>query len=115
MKKIHLILFAIFITHISCAQKDNSIVSPTEKDYEIVNVFDNVEIPWSIEFLDKNTIIYAEKKGEIYIVKNNTAVKVKNVPEVYFRGQGGLLDLELHPDFKNNNLIYMSYASGSRE
>ena len=115
MKNIKLTLLCFLFLNASCAQKDNSIVSPSEKNYEIVNVFKDVDIPWSIEFLDKNTIIYAEKKGEIYIVKNNTAVKVENVPEVYFRGQGGLLDLELHPDFKNNNLIYMSYASGSRE
>ena len=57
-----------------------------KKNYEIVNVYKDVDIPWSIEFLDENTIIYAEKKGEIYIVKNNTAVKVENVPNVYFRG-----------------------------
>ena len=55
------------------------------------------------------------KKKVKSIVKNNNAVKVENVPQVYFRGQGGLLDLELHPNFKNNKLIYMSYASGSRE
>ena len=115
MKNIKLTLLCFLFLNASCAQKDNSIVSPSEKNYEIVNVYKNVDIPWSIEFLDENTIIYAEKKGDIYIVKNNTAVKVENVPEVYFRGQGGLLDLELHPDFKNNNLIYMSYASGSRE
>jgi len=115
MKNIKLTLLCFLFLNASCAQKDNSIVSPNEKNYEIVNVYKDVDIPWSIEFLDENTIIYAEKKGEIYIVKNNTAVKVENVPNVYFRGQGGLLDLELHPDFKNNSLIYMSYASGSRE
>ena len=115
MKNIKLTLLCFLFLNASCAQKDNSIVSPNEKNYEIVNVYKDVDIPWSIEFLDENTIIYAEKKGEVYIVKNNTAVKVENVPNVYFRGQGGLLDLELHPNFKNNSLIYMSYASGSRE
>ena len=36
------------------------------------------------------------------------SIKVENVPEIYLRGQGGLLDLELHPNFANNNLIYIS-------
>ena len=115
MKNLKLTLLCFLFLNISCAQKDNSIVSPSEENYEIINVYKDVDIPWSIEFLDENTIIYAEKKGEIYVVKNNNAVKVENVPQVYFRGQGGLLDLELHPNFKNNKLIYMSYASGSRE
>ena len=115
MKNLKLTLLCFLFLNASCAQKDNSIVSPSEENYEIINVYKDVDIPWSIEFLDENTIMYAEKKGEIYIVNNNDAVKVENVPQVYFRGQGGLLDLELHPDYKNNNLIYMSYSSGSRD
>jgi glucose/arabinose dehydrogenase len=35
----------------------------------------------------------------------------KNVPEVYNRGQGGLLDIVLHPDYATNGWIYISYAS----
>jgi glucose/arabinose dehydrogenase len=115
MNNIKLILLSILFLNASCAQKDNTIVSPKINNYELVNVFEKVDIPWSIEFLDDETIIYAEKKGEIFIIKDGKSIKIQNVPEVYLRGQGGLLDLELHPNFSENKLIYMSYASGSRD
>ena len=95
MKNIKLTLLCFLFLNASCAQKDNSIVSPSEKNYEIVNVYKDVDIPWSIEFLDENTIIYAEKKGEIYIVKNNTAVKVENVPECLFQRSRRTLRLRI--------------------
>ena len=115
MKNIKLILLSILFLNASCAQKDKTIVSPKINNYELVNVFEKVDIPWSIEFLDEETIVYAEKKGEIFIIKDGKSTKIQNVPEVYLRGQGGLLDLELHPNFSENKLIYMSYASGSRD
>ena len=115
MKNIRLTLLSILFLNASCAQKDNTIVSPKIKNYELVNIFEKVEIPWSIEFLDEETIIYAEKKGEIFIINDGKSIKIQNVPEIYLRGQGGLMDLELHPKFNENKLIYMSYATGSRD
>ena len=50
MKNIKLTLLCFLFLNASCAQKDNSIVSPNEKNYEIVNVYKDVDIPWSIDF-----------------------------------------------------------------
>ena len=122
MKNIQILIFLILSINISCAQlgetyirDDETINIPETINYEIKNIYSDVEIPWSIEFLNNETIIYAEKRGEIFIIKDGKSIKVENVPEIYLRGQGGLLDLELHPNFANNNLIYISYALGSRE
>ncbi len=122
MKNIKIILLLLLFLNISCAQfgetwikEDKTIVKPNETNYTIENIFDDVEIPWSIEFINEETIIYAEKKGEIFMIKEGKSTKIDNVPEVYFRGQGGLLDLELHPNFQENKFIYMSYASGSKD
>ena len=59
MNTIKLILLSILFLNASCAQKDNTIVSPKIKNYELVNVYEKVDIPWSIEFIDEETIIYA--------------------------------------------------------
>jgi len=122
MKNIQILIFLILSINISCAQlgetyirDDETINIPETINYEIKNIYSDVEIPWSIEFLNNETIIYAEKRGEIFIIKDGKSIKVENVPEIYLRGQGVLLDLELHPNYANNNLIYISYALGSRE
>ena len=56
-----------------------------------------------------------EKRGNIFIVGENNVSEVTGLPAIYERGQGGLMDIELHPNFKENNLIFLSYASGNRE
>ena len=112
MKKIILLLLVI---NFSCAQEDSTINEPEKKIYEIELIHPTKNIPWSIEFIDEKTIIYTEKRGNIFIVRDDNIVEVKGIPSIYERGQGGLMDIELHPDFKENNLIFLSYASGDRE
>lgn len=68
--------------------------------------------PWSIEFLNNNEMLITEKSGTLYKVNNKTG-KVETItgtPIVNAAGQGGLLDVVLHPDFKTNNFVYLSYT-----
>ena len=75
-------------------------------------VMDDLDIPWGMVFLPDGDILVTERSGEILRVSNwQVAAKLEGVPEVYERGQGGLLDIELHPDFENNSLLYLSYSS----
>ena len=69
--------------------------------------------PWGMAFLPNGDILVTEKKGEIRIIRDGTLLdkKVEGVPEVYLKGQGGLLDIELHPDFNQNRWLYLSYSS----
>ena len=112
MKKILLLLLFI---NISCAQDDTSINEPKDEIYDLELIHPTKNIPWSIEFIDEKTIIYTEKRGNIFIVGENNVMEVTGLPAIYERGQGGLMDIELHPNFKENNLIFLSYASGNRE
>ena len=112
MKKILLLLFFI---NISCAQDDKTINEPKDEIYDLELIHPTKNIPWSIEFIDEKTIIYTEKRGNIFIVGENNVTEITGLPAIYERGQGGLMDIELHPNFKENNLIFLSYASGNRE
>lgn len=81
-------------------------------DYRIVTVADGLVNPWSMAFLPNGDILVTERPGRLRIIRDGEllATPVPGVPEVYAMGQGGLLDVVLHPDFGTNKLIYMSYS-----
>jgi aldose sugar dehydrogenase len=67
--------------------------------------------PWGFAQLPDGNYLVSDRAGTLYKVdqhKNKTAVK--NTPNVLAEGQGGLLDIELHPDYANNGWVYMSYS-----
>ncbi len=68
--------------------------------------------PWSMTFLPDGKMLVAEKRGKLLIVGQDGVISrpVRDVPDVDYRGQGGLGDVILHPDYQNNGIIYLSYA-----
>ncbi|MGQ0649860.1 MAG: PQQ-dependent sugar dehydrogenase [Gemmatimonadaceae bacterium] len=68
--------------------------------------------PWSMAFLPTGDMLVTERPGRLRIVRKGKLVDtpVAGVPEVAARGQGGLLDVVLHPNFATNQLIYLSYS-----
>ena len=100
------------MTSVSCAQQsENKAKSPESVDFTAEMVIDNLSVPWGMVFLPDGSILVSEQSGELIRFKDGERTSITNVPEVYFRGQGGLLDLELHPDYENNGWIYISYSS----
>lgn len=94
----------------ACGQKDTSIETPkTSLDYEMV--VDGLEIAWGMTFLPDGSMIITEKSGDIIHFKDGEKQQLTGGPEVYQRGQGGLLDIILHPNYEENGWIYMTYAS----
>jgi len=78
----------------------------------LVTVAKGLEHPWSFAFLPDGRILVTERPGRLRIVGpgGTLSAPVKGVPRVYARGQGGLLDVILDPDFAANRVIYLSYA-----
>lgn len=81
--------------------------------YEVVVA--EIDIPWGFTFLPDNSILITEKEGELIHFKDGKKTTVTGLPEITVRGQGGLMDIELHPNFSENNLIYFTYASAEGE
>ncbi|MDX9801589.1 MAG: PQQ-dependent sugar dehydrogenase, partial [Spirochaetia bacterium] len=90
-----LLITAIFLFIISSAYSS---------DFNIVKVLDNLENPWSLAFLPDNSVLVTERSGSLLLYKNSAAVRVSGLPAIHAGGQGGLLDIALHPDFKSNQL-----------
>lgn len=119
MQKITLIYILFFsIIFLSCdAQvKSNDIPLKDEvKNYTLEKVVSDIQIPWGMTWLPDGSMLITEKSGILYHAKNGTKTEIKNVPKVYNRGQGGLLDIALHPDYAKNGWIYITYAAQEGE
>jgi len=68
--------------------------------------------PWAMTFLPDGDMVITEKRGRLYVVSpdGEKSRPVEDIPNVDYRGQGGLGDVILHPDHENNGIIYLSYA-----
>lgn len=79
---------------------------------EVETVASGLENPWSLAFLPDGRMLVTERPGRLRIVSRNGTVSqpVAGVPPVFARGQGGLLDVVLAPDFDSSRYVYFSYA-----
>lgn len=86
-------------------------------DYRVTTVVDGLNSPWSLAFLPGGDMLVTERGGDLRIVRNGALVPtpVAGVPQVRTGGQGGLLDVALHPDFASNRLVYLSYSKPSAD
>ncbi len=67
---------------------------------------------WSMAFIDKDTMVFTEKGGKIKTLnlKSGKTAEIKNPPKSHVWGQGGLLDIHLHPEFKSNKVLFLSFT-----
>ncbi len=73
---------------------------------------DNLDIPWAIVFLNKDTALFTERPGTLRMIKKGILIEaaVKGTPLVLAEGQGGLMDVNIDPDYKENGWVYLSYS-----
>jgi glucose/arabinose dehydrogenase len=80
--------------------------------FEVVTVAEGLEHPWGMAFLPGGRMLVTERPGRMRIVgaDGKLSEPLGGLPPVDARGQGGLLDVTLDPNFASNRLIYWSYA-----
>ncbi len=88
-------------------------VRSEEHAFRVVEIVRGLEQPWSLAFLPDGRLLVTEKAGRLRIVKDGRLEPqpVAGLPEVTVHGQGGLLDVALHPRFAENSLVYFTYAA----
>ena len=84
----------------------------SDSRYELVKVADGITIPWGMVWLNQSEMLVTDRSGELYLIKDGKRIEqaIKGVPKVDARNQGGLLDIEKHPDYAKNGWLYISYS-----
>lgn len=100
-----IIVAVLFISFVKI--KENK----SQKEHEIV--VSGLSIPWGFTFLPDDSILITEKSGTLIHFKNGKKNVISGLPKIKVQGQGGLMDIELHPKYKKNGWIYLTYASGN--
>lgn len=87
-------------------------------DFRVVTVADGLEVPWSMAWLPNGDMLITERAGRLRIVRDGNLLPeaVPGVPEVFTTGgQAGLFDVVPHPDFADNQYLYLSFAKPLEE
>ena len=89
-------------------------VAQSSQSLRAATVTEGLEYPWGLAFLPDGRMLVTERPGRLRLVDADGRLHpqpVSGVPAVAVVGQGGLLDVALHPDFARNGWIYLSYAA----
>lgn len=89
-----------------------------EGTLKVATLAEGLKHPWALAFLpDNQGILVTERQGNLRVIgaEGRVGAPLSGVPEVWAKGQGGLLDVVLSPTFKKDRLVYLSYAEGGGE
>ena len=83
-----------------------------EMNFQVQTVVEGVDVPWGMAFLPDGSVLITERDGDLRMVREGELLDepIGGVSEVVAEGQGGLLDINLHPNYGENGWIYMSYS-----
>ena len=87
------------------------------ENFQKTTLVEGLEHPWSMTWLPDGAMLITERGGRLRIVRNGVLEPqpIPGVPEVFAVGQGGLMDVSLHPNFPENRLIYLTYSHGNNQ
>ncbi|MFN2360867.1 MAG: PQQ-dependent sugar dehydrogenase [Marinobacter sp.] len=86
--------------------------SSDKTEFQLETVAQNLEHPWSLAFLPDGSQLVTEREGRLRRIQDGKLQDqpISGVPDLVVSGQGGLLDIILHPQFEDNQTLFLSYA-----
>ncbi len=85
-----------------------------EYTIRVAKVVEGLEHPWGLAFLPDGRMLVTERPGRLRVISKDRKLEaqaVTGLPPVAAHGQGGLLDIALHPRYTENSLVYLSYTA----
>jgi len=112
MKYMIVVTVLVLFLSITAQAKHSIHLDEDNKSYKTQLMWPNISIPWGMVQLPDGRMLATERSGTLFLLaENKPAIEIQGLPNIHENNQGGLLDIVLHPDFVNNNLIFFTYAS----
>ena len=88
---------------------DDSMEKTQKEIFRVETFAEDSDVPWGMTFLPNKDLIVSDRNGNLWQINYKSKIKnkISGVPKVRYKGQGGLLDIEVHPDFIDNNFLYI--------
>jgi aldose sugar dehydrogenase len=115
------LLFASIFILSGCAMPEGPVPvsgdAPEADGWTAETVIMDLDQPWSIAWLPDSSFLITERPGRLLYFEDATSapVAISGLPDIYVDGQGGLLDVTIHPAFLENRWIYFTYSSGTED
>jgi aldose sugar dehydrogenase len=114
-KVFSIILGAVLLAACSAKQEEytGAVVVTESLTFSIDTLATGLTNPWGMAFLPDGRILIAERPGNLRIYADGVLQpgSIEGIPEAWAHGQGGLLDVVLHPDYSQNGWIYLAYSA----
>ncbi|XXJ18655.1 PQQ-dependent sugar dehydrogenase [Desulfovibrio caledoniensis] len=117
-RHIHMLFVPIVLLLLAAARAGAEPYFSPERTDPVENVrattlLTGLDHPWAMAWLPDGGLLITERPGRVRLFRDGWLTTVPGTPDVLAYGQGGLLDIALHPDFKDNRLVYFTLATGT--
>ena len=105
-----LLLPALLLAAVAC--EPQGVARGAPDPFRVVTLAEGLENPWGMAFLPDGRILVTERPGRLRLVADGRLhpEPIAGLPPIATHGQGGLLDVAIHPGFASNGLVYFSFA-----
>ncbi|QTL34482.1 PQQ-dependent sugar dehydrogenase [Pseudoalteromonas viridis] len=112
LNKIALSLIFISSQAAAAVEPQTIPVAKSANDYQLELVAKGIQIPWGMVWLNDTELLVTDRSGQLRMIKEGKLLDkpIEGVPEVHAERQGGLLDIEIDPNYAKNGWIYFSYS-----
>ena len=119
-KKMMCVMLALLIAGATCALAKPLMTTgdvPAERGFRAVTLIEDLEHPWSMAWLPSGDLLITERPGRLRLVRDGRLVDepIEGIPQVFASGQGGLLDVSVHPRFDETRKVFFTYAHGTSQ
>ena len=109
---LNILLWSLAALTPSWVQDRSSVITSEKHAFRVVTLLPGLENPWSVAFLPDGRMLVTERAGRLRLVGSDFRLApqpIEGLPEILERGQGGLFDVVLHPQYAQNGWIYWAY------
>ena len=102
----------VLAASLSTGALSQEVYQSAHHDYRVVPVAEDLVQPWSMAWLPNGDMLITEKPGRLRMVRDGQLLPeaIPGTPEVLYKGQGGLFEVVPHPDFNENQWVYLTFA-----